>query len=180
MNRSRRRTWSVMSLAACGLAATVALTGCSSGQISQMATQEPAVNGTLAEVGDIALRNIHLQAEQSGDFIEPGTDVQLIFVAATENPLTEDKLVSITSEVGTVTLTGDTTLPRGGMLVVGTPAGQAEALEDIEAAEVAEAEVTLSEPIANGLLYDFTFTFEKAGETTVSVPVSAGDAPRRN
>ncbi|MGV0835601.1 hypothetical protein [Mycolicibacterium thermoresistibile] len=168
-----------MSLAACGLAATVALTGCSSGQISQMATQEPAVNGTLADVGEIALRNIHLRADQTGDFIEPGTDVQLMFVAATEAPEIEDRLVSITSDVGTVSLTGDTTLPRGGMLVVGTPDGQPTALEDIEAVDAAEAEVSLSEPITNGLLYDFTFTFENAGETTVSVPVSAGESPRR-
>lgn len=174
MNRSRRRTWSVMSLAACGLAATVALTGCSSGQVSQMATQEPAVNGTLAEVGDISLRNIHLRAEQTSDAIGPGSDVQLMFVATTESPQLEDRLVSVTSDIGTVSLTGDATLPAGGTLVVGNPASQPD-LTGVETANTAEAEVTLSEPISNGLLYDFTFTFEDAGETTVSVPVSAGE-----
>lgn len=35
----------------------------------------------------------------------------------------------------------------------------------------------LSKPVTNGLTYDFTFTFEKAGETTVAVPISAGEAP---
>ena len=39
--------------------------------------------------------------------------------------------------------------------------------------------MALSKPITNGLTYDFTFTFEKAGETTIEVPISAGEAPRR-
>jgi hypothetical protein len=37
----------------------------------------------------------------------------------------------------------------------------------------------LSKPIANGLTYTFVFTFQRAGQATVSVPVSAGEsAPR--
>lgn len=36
--------------------------------------------------------------------------------------------------------------------------------------------VTLAEPITNGLTYDFTFTFEKAGRATIAVPVAAGDS----
>ena len=44
-------------LAACGLTAAV-LTGCSAGQVSQTATQEPAVNGVNAQSGAIALRKI--------------------------------------------------------------------------------------------------------------------------
>src|SRR3954447_14950772 len=55
---------SALALAGCGLAATLALAGCSAGQISQSANQQPAVNGTLTWVGDptngIALRNVHL------------------------------------------------------------------------------------------------------------------------
>jgi copper(I)-binding protein len=43
----------------------------------------------------------------------------------------------------------------------------------------ATAEVTLSKPITNGLTYNFTFNFEKAGQTTVAVPLSAGSNPRR-
>ena len=43
----------------------------------------------------------------------------------------------------------------------------------------ATAEVTLSKPITNGLNYTFTFDFEKAGRTTVTVPISAGESPRR-
>ncbi|GAT11474.1 hypothetical protein H7I77_14420 [Mycolicibacterium novocastrense] len=170
-------------LAACGLAAAFvvggALVGCSSGQVSQMTTQEPAVNGTSANLGDIALRNVHLRAQQVTDFVRPGKEVELIFVAANTSAEQADKLESITSEVGEVALTGDTTVPASGMLTVGAPDGQITPLESVEAAEAAEAKVTLSKPITNGLLYDFTFKFEKAGEATVRVPISGGEAPRR-
>jgi copper(I)-binding protein len=165
--------------AAGGLAAAVVLTGCGAGQVSQMTTQEPAVNGTSANVGEIALRNVHLRAEQTSDYVQPGTEVELLFQAANNSPDTEDKLLEITSDVGEVTLTGDTTVEPDGVLIVGSPDGQPTPLQNVEAAEAAEAAVELTKPITNGLTYQFTFKFEKAGETTVAVPISAGDAPRR-
>ncbi len=66
------------------------------------------------------------------------------------------------------------------MLVVGEPDGQAAPLEAAETADAAKATVDLSKPITNGLTYDFTFTFEQAGQVTVAVPISAGEAPRRD
>ena len=66
-----------------------------------------------------------------------------------------------------MTLSGDTTLPPIGVLVVGEPDGQIAPLESAETAEAAKATVDLSKPITNGLTYNFTFTFQKAGETTV-------------
>ncbi|MGE0220762.1 MAG: hypothetical protein AB7F42_00300 [Mycolicibacterium sp.] len=161
------------------LGAALLLSGCGSGQVSQMATQEPAVNGTSAKAGDIALRNVHLRAPQTSDYVQPGSEVELLFVAANTSPDVADKLVSVTSDVGTVTLSGDAAVPVGGVLVVGTPDGQPTPLENIEAADSAEATVELSKPITNGLTYDFTFTFEKAGEVQVDVPISAGETPRR-
>ena len=165
-------------LAACGLAAA-ALSGCGVGQVSQMATQEAAVNGTSATVGTISLRNIHLRAAQSTDYVQPGRDVELLFVAVNGSPDVNDKLVSVTSDVGTVSLSGDTSVPANGVLAVGEPDGQIAPLESAERADVATAKVALSKPITNGLTYQFTFDFEKAGETTVAVPISAGEAPRR-
>jgi copper(I)-binding protein len=166
-------------IAACGLVATVALAGCSAGQVSQTATQQAAVNGTSANVGDIALRNIHLRADQSSDYIQPGRKAELLFQAVNESPDTGDRLISVTSDIGTVSLTGDATLPAGGVLTVGAPDGQITPLDDVEAAAAAEATMTLSAPISNGLTYNFTFKFEKAGEATVAVPISAGESPRR-
>jgi copper(I)-binding protein len=167
-----------VALAAGGLAIAV-LSGCSAGQVAQTATQEPAVNGTSGTAGAITLRNVHLRAAQSTDYVQPGRDVDLIFVAANTSPDNADKLVSITSDVGKVTLKGDSAVPVGGVLVVGTPDGQPTALDSVEAADSVDAAVALSKPITNGLTYDFTFTFEKAGATTIAVPISAGETPRR-
>jgi hypothetical protein len=166
-------------LAACGLATAVALTACGAGQISQTATQEPAVNGVNAQAGQVSLRNVHLRAPQQADYVEPGTTVELLFVAVNDSPEGDNKLKSITSDIGEVTLSGDSTVRADGVLLVGEPDGQLAAVENAEDADAVTAEVALSKPITNGLLYDFTFTFED-GETTVAVPISAGNEPRRD
>src|SRR6202165_1271595 len=130
-------------LAACALAAAVVLTGCSAGEVAQTSTQEPAVNGTSATVGDIALRNVHLRAAQSADYVSPGRSVDLLFVAANQSPDQDDKLVGVTSDIGTVTINGDTTVPAGGLLVVGTPDGKTAPLNNLERAPHPQATVAL-------------------------------------
>ncbi|MGU3502286.1 hypothetical protein [Mycobacterium sp. C31M] len=166
-------------LVAGALIAGLALTGCSAGQVSQSANQQPAVNGTVDNVGKIALRNVFLRAAQTTDYVQPGTDVELLFAAANDSTDVADKLVSITTDIGTVTLTGDTVVPAGGILMVGNPDGH-DALAAVEREDEVTAEVTLTEPISNGLTYDFTFNFQNAGSTTFTVPISAGEVPRRD
>ena len=182
MTLSKTRT-SAVALAACGLSAAIVLSGCSAGQISQSASQQPAVNGTLAWVGDptsgIALRNVHLRAPQTSDYVRPGGDAELLFVAVNESAEKDDRLVSITSSIGTVSLTGNLTVPAGGTLIVGTPDGTPSALDATEGADTVEASVQLTEPISNGLNYPFTFTFERSGQKELNVPISAGETPRR-
>jgi hypothetical protein len=185
VNRQRSRAFAVTSgLSACGLAAAVVLTGCGAGQVSQTALQEPAVNGTNVVAGDpltgVALRNVHLRAPQSTDYVQPGSKAELLFVAVNESPADPDRLVSITSDVGTVAITGDATVRPAGTLVVGTPDGQPSPLDASQGADTVEAAVTLTKPISNGLNYDFTFTFERSGSATVAVPISAGESPRRD
>jgi copper(I)-binding protein len=180
MDRFKPRTSGLIAgLAACGLALAVALTGCGAGQVSQTATQEPGVNGASVNVGQIGLRNVHLRAAQSTDYVQPGRDVELLFVAVNNSPDVNDKLLSITSDVGAVTLSGDASIPANGVLVVGKPDGQPEPLQNAGLGEGAEAKIALSKPITNGLTYNFVFDFEKAGKTTVAVPISAGEAARR-
>ena len=172
MNRLTNRLVAASAgLAACGLI----LTGCGAGQISQTADQQSAVNGSTANVENIALRNIHLQAVQTGDALKPGRTVELVFVAANISPDTNDKLVSISSDVGAVAVTGPTAIPAGTSLIVGTADGQPE-VTALGSAAPTKVEVTLSQPISNGLTYKFTFDFDKAGQTTVAVPISAGGA----
>lgn len=172
MNRLTTR----LSVATAGLAAcAVVLTGCSSGQITQTSSQESAVNGNSVNLTTIALRNVHLQASQSGDALQPGRTVPLVFVAANTSPDANDKLVAITSDFGDVKITGDTSLPAGGALVFNAPGGEAAPM----ASTVPNAaEVALTKPISNGLNYNFTFVFEKAGKATVAVPISAGEVSR--
>ena len=140
MNPFKRRSTVVAAAATCGLAAALVLSGCSAGQVSQTATQEPAINGTSAHAGPIVLRNIHISATQTTAYIEPGNEAQLVFVAANTSPDVADKLVSVSSDIGNVTLTGGRELPVNGLLVVGSPDGQT-ALSAIEPADAAEATV---------------------------------------
>lgn len=176
---TRRAATTRVGIAAGGLVVASALAGCGAGQVSQVATQEPAVNGTAGSVGTIALRNVHIQAVEHGDALESGSDVDLVFVAVNNSPEVNDRLVGITSEVGSVEVSGPTALPAGGSLGVGVPDG-VEKPSGGETATGSEATVALTKPIRNGLSYPFTFTFEKAGKTTLSVPISAGHAPRRS
>ena len=59
---------------------------------------------------------MHIQAVETGDALEPGSDVELIFTAANGSPDVDDRLVGITTDVGTVTVTGNTAVPAGGIL----------------------------------------------------------------
>jgi hypothetical protein len=153
------------------------LSGCGAGQISQTAVQEPAVNGNRLTIGKVDLRDIRIQAMQTGDFVQPGKAVELVLVAVNQSPDVPDRLVGISSDIGSVAISGDPRLPAGGMLFVGTPDGPRVAPGPAEASGAAKAAVTLSKPISNGLTYTFTFNFEKAGQGSVTVPISAGLAP---
>jgi hypothetical protein len=164
-----------------GLFALVAtlLSGCGAGQISQMATQEPAVNGNKVTFNNVALRDIRMQAAQTADFLQPGRTVDLVLVAVNQSPDVADRLVAVTSDIGTVTVSGDARLPAGGTLFIGTPEGEKVAPGPVGSnTAAARATVNLAKPITNGLTYNFTFNFEKAGQASVMVPISAGLAAR--
>jgi hypothetical protein len=164
-----------------GLVALVAalLSACGAGQISQMATQEPAVNGNRVTINNVALRDIRMQAVQTGDFLRPGRTVDLVAVAVNQSPDIADRLVGITSDIGTVTVAGDGRLPAAGMLFIGAPDGQNAAPGPLGSNNAVRATVALTKPISNGLTYNFTFDFEKAGQASVMVPISAGLGSQR-
>jgi hypothetical protein len=168
-------------VATIGLLALLAsvVSGCGTGQVSQTAVQEPAVNGNKVTFNNMALRDIRIQAAQTGDFVQPGRTVELVLVAVNQSPDTPDRLVSITSEIGNVTVSGDARLPAGGMLFIGAPEGQRVAPGPLESNNAAKATVNSTKPITNGLAYNFTFNFEKAGQASVMVPISAGLSPQQ-
>jgi hypothetical protein len=182
--RPRARICAAAGLATCALVAAAALAGCSSGQIAQTAQQVSAVNGTEGAVGDVALRNVRIEANQTGDFLRPGKSVGLLFVATNQSPDTSDELTQISTGIGPVTVDGSKTLPAGGKLVVETPAGQdATPISAVQqpnnaTTKTAAATVKLDKPISNGLTYDFTFDFKQAGNITLAVPIAAAEAPQ--
>jgi hypothetical protein len=166
-------------VAAVLIAAT--LTGCGTGQQSQTATQEPAVNGANGAVGSVALRDVRIRAEVTGAALAPGESVDLLFTAINQSETDNDRLVGITSDIGSVTITpANPEIPVGRSLIVGKPEGaDAEALQALSNAVKATATLKLSKPLASALTYNFVFKFERAGQGTVGVPVTAGDtAPR--
>jgi hypothetical protein len=175
-----RRPALVARVAVAGLVTVVAtlVSGCGAGQISQMATQEPAVNGNRVTINNVELRDIRMQAVQTGDFLQPGRLVDLVAVAVNQSPDVTDRLVGITSDIGTVTIGGDGRLPAAGKLFIGKPDGPNVAPGPVGASNAVRATVALTKPITNGLTYDFTFNFEKAGQAGVLVPVSAGLGPQ--
>jgi hypothetical protein len=180
-SRARRRSARVAMLAVGGLIGAVALTGCSAGQVAQTAMQQSAVDGNQAVINNVALRNVRIQALQTGDFLRPGATVDLVLVAVNQSPDITDKLVGITTDIGKVTVTGDPVLPASGVLFIGAPNSQhKKAVDAVEDAHSVKATVALTKPITNGLDYDFTFNFEKAGSVSVAVPISAPDGPPQN
>ena len=139
----RRHGFLTVGLAASGLAAAVTLGGCSAGQVSQTATQEPAVNGASTNVGPIGFR---CATSTCAPRRPPTTSSQAMTPnycssPSTTSPDTNDKLLSITSDVGTVNLSGgDTSVPANGVLVVGEPEGQTAPLDAAEKADAVERE----------------------------------------
>jgi hypothetical protein len=173
-------------LAVIGLVAVLApaLSGCGAGQISQMSTQEPAVNGSRVTIYNealhqkVELRDIRIQAEQTTAFIDPPRTVELVLVAINQSPDAPDRLMEVTTDIGKVAITGgDPRLQPSGMLFIGTPDGQRVAPGPLGSSNTAKAVVTLTQKIANGQMYKFTFNFEKAGAGQVEVPISAGLLP---
>jgi len=164
-----------------GVLIAATLTGCSAGQQSQTATQEAAVNGASGGVGSLALRDVRIRAVQTGAEVKPDETVDLLFVVANQSPKDNDRLVAVTSAFGTVTVTPDNPeIPANRSLIVGKPENtDTEALQSLTNSVKADAKVKLSQPIRNGLTYDFVFKFEHAGQATIHVPVTAGDAAGR-
>jgi hypothetical protein len=129
----------------------------------------------MANLGDIALRYIRIRAEQTGHAVEPGKVVDLAMVATNQSWDTADALLAVTSDIGTVSFVRNTAIAVGGVLIVDRPhqVVHADALPVAKPTNIATATVKLTKPISNGLIYELTFQFARAGETTVVVPVSA-------
>lgn len=117
---SRRSTGplrKIMPAVAVGLVA-LGIAGCSSGQVTQTDTIEPAVNGNQGNVGSIALRDVVIAYPESGGY-DAGGDAPLTLAIVNVGG-SDDELTSVTSPAAAkVELIGRGTLPaRSGLTVV--------------------------------------------------------------
>lgn len=103
MNRSTSRSV----LAGLVVAGGLALSACASGQVAQTAQMSPTVDGQLAQVGSLAIRNAALDYPAGGVY-ERGSDARLRMVVV-NGGVAPDSLVSVSSPVAT-----DVTISAGG------------------------------------------------------------------
>jgi len=103
VNRSTSRSV----LAGLVVAGGLALSACASGQVAQTAQMSPTVDGQLAQVGSLAIRNVALDYPAGGVY-ERGSDARLRMVVV-NGGVAPDSLVSVSSPVAT-----DVTISAGG------------------------------------------------------------------
>jgi copper(I)-binding protein len=167
------------------LLSPVALTACSAGQVAQTAEQNRDKVGAQVDVGDLYLREVQLPYPVGGVY-SSGDDARLLAgIVSTAD--TDDTLTSVAGddfdsvEVVDPTKTAaagatpaapgaplDITVPAQGSVFLGNGTGPAVTL------------VGLSKELSVGDYVKVTFTFDKAGEVTIPVPVapSARELPR--
>ena len=155
-------------LGAVAMAAVAAVTGCSAGQVTQTSTQVATVNGSSANVGQLALRDIRILYPSGGTYAE-GSTAQLVLAVANQG-LAEDTLIEVTGEFfdDAAVPTDDAgdeasvevEVPAQGILQFGTTEFPSIELSD------------LSEELSVAEIVSMTFVFEQAGEVTVEVPVA--------
>ncbi|MEU1983738.1 hypothetical protein [Nocardia sp. NPDC019395] len=185
----RRRLATVAALAA---GAALILSGCGAGKISQTADQVSAINGNTADIGTIALRDVHI--------VYPGTTTHtntaggqaaLALSIINTGETVTDELTSVTTDLGTVKVTpaeGDKLeISPSETVVVSTPSAGAETHNTGETVNTAAGETKpahievtgLTQNLTPGLTYDFSFNFKENGSVLVQVPVDAGlESPR--
>ncbi|HET6705792.1 hypothetical protein [Amycolatopsis sp.] len=101
------------------LGAALVLAGCGAGQITQTDSQQPAVNGTHAQVKTIDLRNAAVQYPTSGPGYAAGATPALTLTIVNRGAQ-DDSLVSVTTEDGgQATIDGSKTVVAMHSLVIG-------------------------------------------------------------
>jgi copper(I)-binding protein len=169
----------------------LAVTACSAGQVNQTSTQLRDKTGPQATVGDIQVRGVQLAYPNDGSY-QPGDDAELS-MAIINNGSEDDALTGITgtgfsrvrvtgSASGTVqpstSAAPTSAAPTSGS---GTEGSGARALDitipadsSIYLGENAPTVtlVSLGQELTPAQTLELTFTFEKAGDVTLQVPVA--------
>ncbi|MGI8722078.1 MAG: hypothetical protein ACR2JG_07605 [Geodermatophilaceae bacterium] len=154
------------------LAVVAALTGCSAGQITQTSTQVATVNGSSANVGQLALRDIRILYPSGGTYAE-GSTAQLVLAVANQG-LAEDTLLDVEGEFFAAAAIPSDAEPAAGEAATGVDAEvPAQGILQFGTSEFPTIELSdLSAELSVAQVVSLTFVFEQAGEVTVDVPVA--------
>ncbi|MEU7788287.1 hypothetical protein [Amycolatopsis sp. NPDC049159] len=113
------------------LGAALVLAGCGAGQITQTDTQQPAVNGTHAQVKTLVLRDAAVQYPKSGPGYPVGATPALTLTIVNQGTQ-DDSLVSVTTEDGTqATIGGSKDVVAAHSLVIG-PDDAVESTDEVQ------------------------------------------------
>lgn len=166
----------------------VALSACSAGQVAQTATQERDQTGSMAQVGDLVLRQVQLVNPRGGSY-DAGDDAELRLTVV--NTGTEaDTLLSVEGEgFRSAEISGSTTGATSGGTSAGTssdeielPPGQTvfvgprDPADPARSGDVTVALTGLDESLTVGQYVRLVLSFENAGEVTVMATVATPDS----
>jgi copper(I)-binding protein len=157
------------------LLSPIALTACSSGQVTQTATQERDKTGGQASVGAITLRAVKLEHPRGGVY-EAGDDADLR-MAIVNSGTVSDTLTGVDGEgFASAEITG----ARDEDAAAGTSAPDEIEIPADDTVFVGEDRVTveltgLDDDLTTGQYLELVLTFENAGEVTVNAPVANPD-----
>jgi copper(I)-binding protein len=204
---SSRRPRRLVPALLAGLATALVLAGCSAGQNTQTDGTEPDVNGSLAQLGPIAIRNA-MFANPGGMSYKSGSTATLILTIVNTGPA-DDELVGVTSPASDdIVITGDKSIPGRRSLQVGTPgavnnpptqssvvtstptptSGSSSATapptstsSSAPQLERGHAMITLSSlkmELLPGLTYEVSLQFRNAGTIRMQLPIGNPTTPR--
>lgn len=170
-----------------GLALTIGLSGCGAGQQASTAEAVTASGGAAGQVGSIEVRNAQFAWTGSvtgGAVYQPGQDVTLQVSIVNDRTVTlpdamaPDTLLSVSSPIArSGRIVGDARIGDGQVLTSGYDRPVA-SIPTSDTREVTIMLLGLTEPLRAGMNYPVVFTFARAGELRLEVPVENPAAPR--
>jgi copper(I)-binding protein len=162
----------VFGAAALALGAALVLAGCGAGQITQTASQQAAVNGTHAQVKDIALRDAAVQYPTSGPGYPAGATPALTLTIVNLGPQ-DDSLVSVTTEGGQATIAGSKDVVAAHSLVIG-PDDAVESTNEVQTTSPSAPASSSGAPTSPSTP---TGTSSGTGTSTSSTATSTSEVP---
>jgi copper(I)-binding protein len=149
------------------LGAALVLTGCGAGQITQTDSQQPAVNGTYAQVKTIVLRDAAVQYPTSGAGYPAGATPALTLTIVNQGAQ-DDSLVSVTTADGTqATIGGSRDVVAGHSLVIG-PDDAVESTNEVQPTSSGAPSSSSEAPSSTGTSSSGTATSSSSAETTAT------------